>query len=328
MSEIDDSASGWPFLVARGRHTDYRTLLAPDFMVERRMHGQLRDKARLDSPAGVQQTILDNAEVGALTLLYWSERLVSGDLDGHATNADAPVTDEHGRPLQMLYGLVTRRPPSGPPDERDFAAARAAALTCYRRYLADEDGHDVEASRTFTLHTPLVDPVEPTRAPAVRVVGMVEGESAGGGDGRPDGSLSSLLARYGRVLAAGAVVAVVVVAVASWLLRPRSNIEVRDTRITPAQGDVDCNAPLRFELNATIRARGDGRVTYRWAPANLIDGVSRNGTLNLETDEQQQITTTATRRLSGNKPEGTFRLYVDGQERTLNYALRCAAGGR
>ena len=42
---MTEAVFGWPFLVARGRERGYRTVLAPGFLTERRLHGLLSDSA-------------------------------------------------------------------------------------------------------------------------------------------------------------------------------------------------------------------------------------------------------------------------------------------
>lgn len=340
VKTIDDIASRWPFLVARGRHTGYRTLLAPDFLTECRLHGQLSDKAHADVPARVHQTSVDSAEVGRLTLIYRTERLAPPDLEG-ATSEHRPVVDEHGRPLQMLYGIVTRWPPSAPADERDLAVARAAALISYRRFLTDEDGYDVDASTAFPLHTSLAQrgqtrepnppsppPPAPPPTPAPLTLPPSSSEPL---PPRPrrgrDPGLSSLLTRHGRALTAAAAVTVVIVVLAVWLLRPSpSPVDVVATKLVPPRGTlVNCSQPVRFTLSATIRPREGGRVIYRWEPAKLIDPKLRNGRLNLSADKQLEIKVTATRAVTRDKLKNNFQLVVDGQKHILDYDLRCAS---
>jgi hypothetical protein len=316
---MDDTASGWHFLVARGRHTGYRTLLAPDFLTERRLQGQLSDNAAAAGPPRLHQTTIDSPEVGPLTLVYRNERLAHSDLDGRAVNGSPPVTDEHGRPLEMLYGIVTRRRPSAAPDERDLATARVAALNSYHRFLADEDAYDVDTSMALTLHTPLAQrhqtaettPPPRTRPPAPR---------------RP----SSPLGQHGRPIAAGAsvVVVVIVVLIGVWVLSSSANVEVLAAEVVPAPGAVDCGAPLRFKLSATIHALQKGRVDYRWEPADLVDAKSRKGTLDLGANDKKRITATAVRPVSADNLKGSFRLVVAGHEHTLKYDLRCPPKAR
>jgi hypothetical protein len=320
---MDDTTSGWHFLVARGRHTGYRTLLAPDFLTARRLQGQISDNAGAAGPPRLHQTNIDSPEVGPLTLIYRNERLAPSDLDGHASNASPPVTDEHGRPLELLYGIVTRRRPNAPPDERDLATARIAALNSYQRFLADEDAYDVETSTALALHTPLTQPHQTpaTTPPRTRPSPTPS---------RPGGS--SLLGQHRRPIAAGASVVVVVVGVllGVLVLWPSSNarVEVLAAKVVPSRGTVGCGAPVRFTLSATIHALEKSRVDYRWEPAELVDKKSRNGSLDLRANERKRITASATRAVSRDKPKGSFRLVVAGHEHTLTYDLRCAPGAR
>jgi hypothetical protein len=61
----------------------------------------------------------------------------------------AVLLDQHGRPLELLYGLVTTAPVRA--GDADLLRARAEAVASYRRFLADEDGGGVRSSAPFTM---------------------------------------------------------------------------------------------------------------------------------------------------------------------------------
>src|SRR3954469_9087360 len=110
---MSESVIAWPFLVARGRHRGYRTILAPGFLTERRLHGLLSDSTsgeQMDA-SRAREVEVERPEVGALTLVYRTENMTEAELDGG--RGDGLATDEHGRPLEMLYGIVCRGRPGG-----------------------------------------------------------------------------------------------------------------------------------------------------------------------------------------------------------------------
>jgi hypothetical protein len=155
-AEPVELAYGWSFLVARGRRLGYRPVLAPDFVVQRGLQHVLWESAGGDPDGGVQRFELDLPGVGPLTLVYEIEQPEARELDGDAL-------DVHGRPLEILYGIVSRHRLAGRLDAGDLRAARREALDNYRRFLAGEDGFDVASSRRFRLHGITAVP-EPVRA--------------------------------------------------------------------------------------------------------------------------------------------------------------------
>src|SRR3954469_25015360 len=158
---MSESVIAWPFLVARGRHRGYRTLLAPGFLTERRLHGLLSDSANGERMDGsrAREVEVERPEVGALTLVYRTENMTEAELDGG--RGDGLATDEHGRPLEMLYGIVCRGRLHGRVDDDDLGAARREAVESYRRFLAEEDGFEVDASDAFTLRGITAAPAPP-----------------------------------------------------------------------------------------------------------------------------------------------------------------------
>ena len=77
--------------------------------------------------------------------------LTRADLDAGDAGGSAPVTDEQGRPLQMVYGIVTEGRLSGEVDDDDLGRARKQAVESYRRFLLDEDGFEVDSADAFVL---------------------------------------------------------------------------------------------------------------------------------------------------------------------------------
>lgn len=149
---VADPTYGWPFLVARGRRKGFRTVLAPAFLVERRQDWQLAEAIDGGPPrsAGARTAELD-AAVGLLTIVYQTEPLAAEDLDELPAQADRRLTDEHGRPLEVVYGIVARGRLREEVDPGDLRDARSQAIASYVRFLDDEDGFDVDRSTPFPL---------------------------------------------------------------------------------------------------------------------------------------------------------------------------------
>src|SRR5262245_2297443 len=194
---------GWPFLIAAGRHRDYRTLLAPDFLVAELDYGMLDISAR-PAPETDPPKVVDVTTAGgrSLTLVYVTRVLSAADLGGaEGVGSAAAVRDEHNRPLRLIYGFVTARMAILAPATADLELALATALDVYRRYLDNEDSTDVLPSSAFPLRSEAISPppVPTHRAVRTAVPGRMDPRVA--------------------VAAASACVAVVAAVVVLW---PRS----------------------------------------------------------------------------------------------------------
>ena len=173
--------SGWPFLVAAGRRRDYRTLLAPEFLVADLDYGIL-DQAVRPTPETGPATVVEvrTARGRPLTIVYATHRLTAADLidpvpgrthpagrPADAPGPDAPGSDprdEHGRPLRLIYGYATPDGYFPEPAPADLDSARTVALTTYRRFLADEER--VEVTPVVPVPTALRHPRTTTTARA------------------------------------------------------------------------------------------------------------------------------------------------------------------
>jgi hypothetical protein len=164
--------SGWAFLVARGRRQGYRSILVPDFLAEAGEYGLLDEVVHGDVPASSGPRIehLASSAAGRLTLAYRTSSLTYADLgrDRQPAGGDAAkhgpgdiVVDEHGRPLELLYGFVSPAPGLRQADETDLRTAREEALRAYRRFLTDEDSFTVQLSAPFRLLSVVDRPAEP-----------------------------------------------------------------------------------------------------------------------------------------------------------------------
>jgi hypothetical protein len=175
-----EQAQGWPFLVARGRRRGYGTILAPGFLIRGGLEELLSESAAGCPDDGVEQRELDHPGIGPMTIVYETDQPAAGELGGDAD-------DEHGRPLEILYGIVSRDRLAGRLGADDLRSARREALASYNRFLAHEDGFGVDESERRPLsgvtaqpwhRTPAAaEPARPRRAPlafaAIAAVGLV-----------------------------------------------------------------------------------------------------------------------------------------------------------
>ncbi len=150
--------SGWTFLVARGRRQGHRARLVPDVLAQLGLAGVVEQNHSVDTPAG------------RVAIVSRNHRIRPEDVGSEQ------VLDEHGRPLDIIYGFACLDVVLGDVDRADLAAALGQALGTYRRFLADESGFVTEVSRPFQLRsavTPVpsaADRPRPSRAAVVLAV--------------------------------------------------------------------------------------------------------------------------------------------------------------
>jgi hypothetical protein len=143
----DSPPYGWAFLIARGRQQGYQALLVPDFLAESNEYGVLDQATGGESAVGI--TPVHGLAAGDVVLVYRSERLGAGDLGW----LSGPVTDQFGRPLELLYGFVLRGGGISEVDDADLATARDEAIATYRRFLAAESAFEREVSKPFVVRS-------------------------------------------------------------------------------------------------------------------------------------------------------------------------------
>lgn len=148
-------AQGFAFLVARGRHTGFRTLLAPGFLVEQDLHQVLAEATGASRAGGDETRIVevDSAAVGPFSLGYTSEPVARAEIEPSDADGRELLEDEHGRALEIVYGVVCRAELPGPLNVEDLRIARADAVQRYRSFLTDETAQRVELSNPFELHS-------------------------------------------------------------------------------------------------------------------------------------------------------------------------------
>lgn len=141
--------------------------MAPGFLVDRGVHGLLAEEIGRSAiePHDLRVDQLDDPDAGPLTVAWTTERLTGRDLPHPATRGDDPVLDEHGRPLEMVYGIVLRGSVDGRPDEDDLRIAREQSIASYQDFLSDEHRFSVDRSAPFALRGTFVEvPATKTRS--------------------------------------------------------------------------------------------------------------------------------------------------------------------
>jgi hypothetical protein len=154
-----NDAQGWPFLIGAGHRHEYRTLIAPAFLIAAAEYGIL-DRHAGRTPDGETRVVQIRSTGHPLWMAYATHTV---------TAADVPdPRDEHGRPLQVLAGFVCDTPIERP-DPGDLAVVLDTGLAVYRRYLEDEDRFGVLASEAFPLRSVLRPAAAPAAALAPRL---------------------------------------------------------------------------------------------------------------------------------------------------------------
>ncbi len=291
-------SDGWAFLVARGRRASYRTVLAPDFLVARGLHAVLAESLQGSGVVAgeVRMVTLPAAGAEPAAAHYTVQRVTRADVNG-AGQGDELLTDEHGRPLEMLYGVVTLDPQSKALTEDDLRTARIQALASYARFLANEDDFTVDRSSARALRAsraapatvphlaatprpPTIEPATPEPHRPVARMRYAPGRLTAGRSGRRMPIGYRLAAAFGVLL---------LVLGAAWIAL-RGNDEVVIYASLPLQGPLreralDMDRAMRLALAQAGGRAGDLHVRYRplddsragergWTPA----AVARNAT--------------------------------------------------
>jgi hypothetical protein len=145
-------AQGYAFLVARGRHTGFRTLLAPGFLVESDLHHVLAESTGASGAVSGEVRVVEvDSAVGPFSVGYASEPVARAEIEPPGADGAEPLEDEHGRALEIVYGVVCRDELPSRLDAGDLRTAREQALRRYRAFLVDEGEQRVEPSAPFAL---------------------------------------------------------------------------------------------------------------------------------------------------------------------------------
>lgn len=291
MITAQTSATGWTFLVARGRHTDYRTVLAPDFLVDARAYGILSySVTQKDARPGETREIAVTSPEGEHLHVHYRNEVLNSE-DAWPGGPDA-LLDEHGRAFEIVYGVVTRSPAHSAVNDHDVAQAREEALETYRQFLEHEDDAGVARSDPFALR-PGVDAERETR--------VIE-ESASGADTRKPAPKSRpvwLIAAGAVTVAALAAIGVAIAGSSGSSLR----LEVRAQSLACAQ-----------PLVASITTNGAQAAKYQWTSAS--GAILRQGRLRFGGAGSQQVSLRAS-------AQGTVRLHVSASGQTRVVTFRC-----
>ena len=259
-----DGVEAWPFLVARGRREGYRTLLAPEFLVRRDLHEQLAESSPSVPSGTLGRAELDRAGVGSLRLVYTTEDLTAAMSDG--SDQVKPLADEHGRPLEMLYGVVAREPLSEALAADDLQPARAEALDTYRSFLAGEKGFPVMSSRPYPLPRGATAPTPPPaphgvprvnqcrRAPRQRVLAITLSVLV----------LAIAAVAIGRVLAGN----------------PPPTVHIVSVSSSPTDG-FGCQGASALRFQAVVTTSRSTRLRYRWVSVGDTAAPDAGGTVRI-----------------------------------------------
>jgi hypothetical protein len=281
MAVTVESTMGWAFLVARGRHRGYRSILVPDFLANSGERSLLNESISGDvhsaGPPQIRPLIAGSA--GSITVVYRAHRMTPADLaEGGVDGSDGGlVTDEHGRPLDLLYGFVSRATGVAEAREDDLATAKRQVLDVYRRFLSDEAGFRTSTSRAYPVQVISEQAAPESRpAPAYRPApapapSRARAPSIGGSPSRP---ADRAPARSGRrrlalILAAvAAVIGVLALGVGSvaWLRHSDGHATPRKCPLTSS--DVGATCQISVEVAAPIADRGPFTVTFDRADGN------------------------------------------------------------
>ncbi len=336
---------GWTFLVARGRRKGYRSVLVPDFLTESNEYGILGETVGGDfPPSGSPRIESVSAPVaGVITLVYQTCRLTYADLDeerspenstasNHAT--DDLITDEHGRPLDLLYGFVCRAPRIRETNEADLIAARTEALHVYRRFLADETGFTLELSKPFVLRSVTSGPEKPSREiPTPRTTTQ---PSRPPNESPPGAAAAHPLPSRRRSRLNPIIVAVMVVIASAifWIVillperGPATEIgTVTEVNVAePEPSTVDCTAPVTFVFRAIVTTNGPAKVEYHWEGSADDVGTGRHQLIFDQAASKPVETTLLVPGSPGRKISGNQKLVVDAPNSKMDsveYSRTC-----
>jgi hypothetical protein len=307
VNSVLQQTQAWPFLVGRGRHEGYQTLLAPSFLVEHDMYETLSEATPSVPPGVLGRAEVSCPGVGSLALTYTTDGVPTSSSE--SANRVGQWTDEHGRPLEMLYGVVAQEPLSDTLAISDLRRAREEALEAYRSFLDHEDDYRIRTSQPHSLprqapgrphsdvlatreggpqrrnprpgdrHRPDLRPAHAAR-PHRRPDGALaldRGSRAASTPDRGDTAHRARLRHRSRgSIAVLALVGVIVAAGVGLLGRgstSSSNVKIISASARPANSDT-CASATQVTLQASLRADGRVRIRYRWLPTGNVAAAS------------------------------------------------------
>ncbi|GIF69074.1 hypothetical protein Ais01nite_71090 [Asanoa ishikariensis] len=141
------TARAWPVAVAAGRRRDYSTVLTPEIISTE--YGVLVESLSPGPVGGAPRVrAVTTASGGRLTVAYRTHALTGFDV---GRGDPAPLRDEQGRPLLMMYGLARTGTTTSPPPPSDLDKAMGPALAAYRGFLAGEEAFRAVPSRAVPV---------------------------------------------------------------------------------------------------------------------------------------------------------------------------------
>jgi hypothetical protein len=242
----------WPFLIARGRVRDYRTVLLPDVLTGSGAASALADALPIGEPGDAPRTTaVDDARLGAHRITAQARVLLPDEV-GDPGGPTPFVADEHGRPLVYLFGLLSPASAPGEPGDRHLADARERALLAYRAFLADEAGFT--AARSGPIEVPA----------ATRCVPPVVPAPSNRGSAPPHPRPPNMAGRPRRIssLAVPAAALALLLLVLIVLLG-RGGSTLSDLRVTAQPLAPNQQSCTDLRLSATVTVDGDRDVTFR-----------------------------------------------------------------
>ncbi|MEV6411103.1 hypothetical protein [Kribbella sp. NPDC051718] len=321
----EQPSPGWAFLVARGRRKGYQSLLMPDFLVQSNEYGALGQLSSGDQPGSAPRiSRIDGLAAGDLAVAYVTHRLTPADLAG--TPAAGPVTDEFGRPLELLYGVVSRGLDIVGLDDTDLATAQAAALQTYQRFLADESGFVLASGQPFALHSitapmparqaaPVPVPVPPQQPP----LGLLD---------HPELIDQPPLRRrppYIPILAIAAVAVIALIAGITVLGGDDGKISKVDF-VAPKTNRVSCDDPVKIQ--AKVTADKATTIRYHWESDPDLSAEEGNPVVELKIPKGDTIIDTTVDLSEEANPTGLIQSFVidsanDNTDVDHKYRLTC-----
>lgn len=319
---------GWAFLVARGRRKGYRVLLVPGLLADSNQQGVLAEALSGGSGPREAPTVetITAAGIGPVSCAYRTERFVEAALDGDPGRA---LLDEHGRPLEILYGVACATEGILNPDAADLDIARADALATYGRFLADEAGFTAERSEPFVLRSTISPSLVSAATPGVPHQLVESGPTA------PDLAVEPVPPpSAGRGLVVAGVAALsIALATGAWLFllrspdEPELTVEVKQPNVE----DLECGRLEDIQFEAVLSADGEMQVTYHWedapADASVEPWQSKPREVTVDRDGPQTVDVSRRVRITaGETVRKLMTLVVDRPNpasETVEYTLTC-----
>jgi len=140
------NTEAWPFLITRNKVFDYRTVIAPQFMVGRSVSSLLA-KATKGDPTSADCAVyreVHGSPLGDISLIF---RIVQASNHHLGLEGSDLLRDQFGRPINLIEGLVVK--------------GRASDLIITYGDLTSAHRRMEDAYRAFwdeTVHTPSVQP--------------------------------------------------------------------------------------------------------------------------------------------------------------------------